>query len=162
MPSFVAFQQQGGMLVGDDAKGLRTLPQDRVIFDSKRLIGRRFADIDEEELRLLPYSVVEGKSGGVAIALPEKDKKRNVTPEEVASFILSKLKRQAEQYLNRPVDSAVITVPAYFSDSQRESTRRAGLIAAKGAAHHQRADGGLHCVWPPHWRRQQGAQRPSL
>ena len=77
MPSFVAFQQQGGMLVGDDAKAsLRTLPQDRVIFDSKRLIGRRFADIDEEELRLLPYSVVEGKSGGVAISLPGKEEKK--------------------------------------------------------------------------------------
>src|SRR4029453_3131356 len=93
----------------------------RTIYSIKRFMGRRMAEVPEE-IRLVPYQVVEGKDGRVVVGVDGK----NFSPPEISAMILQKLKSAAEAYLGHPVTAAVITVPAYFNDAQRQATKDAG------------------------------------
>jgi molecular chaperone DnaK len=123
-PSIVGFGKAGERLVGQLAKRQAVTNAENTVFSIKRFIGRRWADTEEERQRV-PYSCVKGKDSTVAVEI-----RGNVhTPQEVSSMILQKLKQDAESYLNETVDEAVITVPAYFTDAQRQATKDAGTIA---------------------------------
>jgi molecular chaperone DnaK len=122
-PSVVAFTKDGEKLVGQVAKRQAVTNPENTIFSSKRFIGRKFSEITEEKKRI-PYHVVE-KNGGVAFDV----RGESYSPEQIGAFILQKLKQTAENYLGQEVKDAVITVPAYFNDSQRQATKDAGRIA---------------------------------
>ncbi len=127
-PSVVAFTDEE-RLVGEAAKNQAALNPTRTIFSVKRLIGRKFADKEvQNDKKLLPYNVVN-KDGKPFIEVDIKGEKRLFSPEEISSFILIKMKQIAENFLGREVKHAVITVPAYFNDSQRQSTKDAGQIS---------------------------------
>ncbi|EJK74056.1 hypothetical protein THAOC_04291 [Thalassiosira oceanica] len=134
-PSYVAFTsgEGGGRLIGDSAKNQATINPRNTIFDVKRLIGRKYEDRSvQEDIRLVPYDVVpSGDDGRPYISVVSDDGigRSRYAPEEVSAMVLGKLKSDAERYLGRPVDRAVVTVPAYFNDAQRHSTRDAGVIA---------------------------------
>jgi molecular chaperone DnaK len=123
-PSVVAFTKDGERLVGQIAKRQAVTNPENTIYSAKRFIGRRFSEI-AEEIKLVPYTVVE-KGNDCAFKL--KDGKL-LSPEEIGSAVLAKLKKVAEDYLGEPVTEAVVTVPAYFNDSQRQATKDAGRIA---------------------------------
>ncbi len=124
-PSVVAINKNGERLVGQVANRQRVTNATNTIFGVKRLIGRKFSDKEvQKDIELMPYKIV--KSGtGVKVTMGDKDQ----SPEEVSAMILSKLKADAEAFLGEPVTEAVITVPAYFDDSQRQATKDAGKIA---------------------------------
>ncbi len=125
-PSIVGLSKGGERLVGLLAKRQAITNPKNTIFSAKRLIGRKFKDTEvQHDKALLPYEIRESKSGGVEIKLGDNWH----TPEEISSFVLAKLKADAEAKLGQKVDSAVITVPAYFDDSQRQATKNAGEIA---------------------------------
>ena len=123
-PSVVAFNKDGERLVGIAARRQAITNPENTIYSAKRLIGRRFEEVEEEAKRL-PYDVVKADSGGCRI----KVQGREFSPPEISAMVLQKLKRQAESYLGTEVKEAVITVPAYFNDSQRQATKDAGKIA---------------------------------
>jgi molecular chaperone DnaK len=125
-PSVVAFTKGGERLVGQTAKRQAVVNPDNTLYSIKRLIGRRYAET-EIERKMLSYNVVEGSNGDARIHVPLDDK--TYTPQEISSMVLAKLKADAEAYLGEPVTQAVITVPAYFNDSQRQATKDAGKIA---------------------------------
>ena len=125
-PSVVAFAKGGQRLVGQLARRQAVMNPQNTIYSSKRFIGRRFDEV-EAERKIVTFDVVEGKAGEALIKIPETG--REVTPEEISSMVLQKLKTDAERYLGDEVTDAVITVPAYFNDSQRQATRNAGEIA---------------------------------
>ncbi|MBC2603034.1 molecular chaperone DnaK [Puniceicoccus vermicola] len=127
-PSVVAFSKSGERLVGQAAKRQAITNPQNTIFSAKRLIGRKFAEV-QEEARSLPYEVVEGKNGDAYIRCQVGDKKEDFSPEQISAMILGKLKADAEAYLGEPVTKAVVTVPAYFNDAQRQATKDAGTIA---------------------------------
>jgi molecular chaperone DnaK len=127
-PSIVAFSKSGERLVGQAAKRQAVTNPKNTIFSVKRLIGRKFSEV-QEEIKRLPYKVVEGKNGSACVEVEVKGEKKIFTPEEISSFILAKLKADAESKLGEKVTQAVITVPAYFNDSQRQATKDAGRIA---------------------------------
>jgi len=113
-------------LVGDVAKRQQVINPKNIIFSVKRLIGRKFSDASvQNDKKWLPYTIKEGKDGRVVIGVEGK----TFTPEEVSAMILQKIKKDAETYLGEKVDKAVITVPAYFDDSERQATKQAGEIA---------------------------------
>jgi molecular chaperone DnaK len=122
-PSVVAFTKDGERLVGQIAKRQAVTNPENTIFSSKRFIGRRFAETSEET-KLVPYTVVE-KGNDCAFKVQGK----TASPEEIGAAVLAKLKKVAEDYLGEPVTEAVVTVPAYFNDSQRQATKDAGRIA---------------------------------
>lgn len=124
-PSVVAINKNGERLVGQVANRQRVTNPTNTIFGVKRLIGRKFSDKEvQKDIELMPYKIV--KSGkGVKVEMGDKE----YSPEEVSGMILSKLKADAEKFLGEPVTEAVITVPAYFDDSQRQATKDAGKIA---------------------------------
>lgn len=125
-PSIVAFTADGDRLVGQIAKRQAITNPQQTIFAVKRLIGRKFKDPNvQRALDLLPYPVVEAPNGDVKVQIRD----RQFSPEEISAFILSELKSYAEEVLGEPVREAIITVPAYFDDSQRQATRDAGRIA---------------------------------
>jgi molecular chaperone DnaK len=127
-PSVVAFTKMGERLVGQTARRQATVNPDNTIFSVKRLMGRRYDEPEVEKARaILPYKIVEGTAGDARIYVPQPD--REYTPQEISAMILQKLKKDAEAYLGEPVTEAVITVPAYFNDSQRQATKDAGQIA---------------------------------
>jgi molecular chaperone DnaK (HSP70) len=129
-PSWVAFTSDGQKLVGDAAKNQAASNTSNTIFDAKRFIGRKFNDpVVQEEIKTIPFKVVEGRNGGCAFNVEYKDESKTFTPEEVSAMILVKMKEIAETYTGEKVTDAVITVPAYFNDAQRQSTKDAGLIA---------------------------------
>lgn len=127
-PSVVAFTDEE-RLVGESAKNQASLNPERTIFSVKRLIGRKYSDKEvQNDKKLLPYKVVK-KDGNPYVEVTVKGEKKLYSPEEISSFILIKMKQIAENFLGKEVKNAVITVPAYFNDSQRQSTKDAGLIS---------------------------------
>ncbi|OGX06081.1 MAG: molecular chaperone DnaK [Omnitrophica bacterium RIFCSPLOWO2_12_FULL_50_11] len=123
-PSIVAFSKTGERLVGQAAKRQTITNPERTVFSAKRFIGRRFQEATEES-KLVPFKTKESKNGDVAITIDGRD----FSPPEISAMVLQKLKADAEAYLGEPVKQAVITVPAYFNDSQRQATKDAGQIA---------------------------------
>ncbi|MCK6535037.1 MAG: molecular chaperone DnaK [Polyangiaceae bacterium] len=123
-PSVVAWDEKGEILVGTIAKRQAVTNPENTVYSSKRFIGRRFDEVEQERKRV-PFKVVSGKNGDVAIEARGKA----MAPPEVAAKVLMKLKKAAEDYLGEKVTEAVITVPAYFNDSQRQATKDAGKIA---------------------------------
>ena len=124
-PSIVATSKTGERLVGQVAKRQAVINPDNTIFEVKRLIGRKGTDAEvQRDTKLMPYKIV-ASGAGVKVAMSGKD----FTPEEISAMILSKLKADAEAFLGSPVTEAVITVPAYFNDAQRQATKDAGKIA---------------------------------
>jgi molecular chaperone DnaK len=123
-PSVVAFTKDGERLVGQVAKRQAVTNPKQTIFSIKRLMGRRFSEV-QEEVKRLPYKVVEGPNGLAAVEIQGK----RYTPPEISAMILQKMKQTAEDYLGHTVEKAVITVPAYFNDAQRQATKDAGKIA---------------------------------
>ncbi len=139
-PSIVAFTKTGERLVGQAAKRQAVTNSKNTIFSVKRFVGRKFAEISNEQSRV-PYKVVAAKNGDAAIEVEVNGEKKTYSPEEVSSFILAKLKADAEAKLGEKITQAVITVPAYFNDSQRQATQgRRPHRGARSPAHHQRAD----------------------
>ena len=127
-PSIVGFAKDGERLVGQSAKRQAITNPENTIFSAKRLIGRKYKEI-KNEVKNLPYSVVSGKNGDAYIKCKDGDEEKEYAPEFIASIVLGKLKADAEAYLGEEVKQAVITVPAYFNDSQRQATKDAGEIA---------------------------------
>jgi molecular chaperone DnaK len=123
-PSVVAFTKDGERLVGQVAKRQAVTNPKQTIFSIKRLMGRRFNEV-QDEVKRLPYKVVDGPNGLAAVEIQGK----RYTPPEISAMILQKMKQTAEDYLGHTVEKAVITVPAYFNDAQRQATKDAGKIA---------------------------------
>lgn len=124
-PSIVAFTKDGQRLVGTIAKRQAITNAENTIFSSKRFIGKKFSELKPEELKLVPYKVVQGKNGDAAIMINGKEN----SPQEIAAAVLQKLKQAAEDYFGETITEAVVTVPAYFNDAQRQATKDAGKIA---------------------------------
>jgi molecular chaperone DnaK len=125
-PSVVAFTKDGERLIGQPAKRQAVTNPDNTIFAVKRLIGRRFDDpITKKDTELVPYKIVKGSNGDAWVEAGGKD----YSPSQISAFILQKMKETAEAYLGESVAQAVITVPAYFNDAQRQATKDAGQIA---------------------------------
>jgi molecular chaperone DnaK len=125
-PSIVAFTKDGERLVGQPAKRQAVTNPENTVFAVKRLIGRRFDDpLTKKDMELVPYSIVKGGNGDAWVKAGGKD----YSPSEISAFTLQKMKETAESYLGETVTQAVITVPAYFNDAQRQATKDAGKIA---------------------------------
>lgn len=124
-PSIVAFTKDGKRLVGDLARRQAITNPDNTIISAKRWIGLKFSDLKAEEIKRMPYKLVKRANGDVGIEVQGKD----YSPEEISASVLSYLKQTAEEFLGEKVTEAVITVPAYFNDSQRQATKDAGKIA---------------------------------
>ncbi|KII62793.1 78 kDa glucose-regulated protein [Thelohanellus kitauei] len=128
-PSYVAFTKDGERLVGDPAKGQLTVNPENTIFDVKRLIGRRFDEKSvQDDMKLWPFKVVN-QNGRPYIEVDVGGERKRFAPEEISAMVLSKMKDFAQDYLKVNITNAVITVPAYFNDPQRQSTKDAGAIA---------------------------------
>jgi heat shock protein 5 len=129
-PSWVAFTDTGERLIGEAAKNQAAANPLRTVYDAKRLIGRQFTDAEvQRDMKLLPYKVVE-KNGKPHAEVEVKDGDvRLLSPEEVSAMVLTRMKETAEAYLGEKVRDAVITIPAYFNDAQRQATKDAGAIA---------------------------------
>ena len=125
-PSIVAFTDDGERLVGQPAKRQAVTNPEKTIFAVKRLIGRRYDDpMVEKDKKLVPYKISRASNGDAWV---EADGK-TYSPSQISAFILQKMKETAEAYLGQKVEQAVITVPAYFNDAQRQATKDAGKIA---------------------------------
>ena len=125
-PSVVAFTDSGEVLVGQPAKRQAVTNPENTIFAIKRLIGRRYDDpIVEKDKTLVPYKIVRGENGDAWV----ESRGKKYAPSQISAFVLQKMKETAEAYLGEPVTEAVITVPAYFNDSQRQATKDAGKVA---------------------------------
>ncbi|WP_293446522.1 molecular chaperone DnaK [Persephonella sp.] len=125
-PSVVSWTKEGEILVGDPAKRRAVLDPENTIYESKRFIGRKYDEV-KEEIKHVPYKVVADEKGDAAFDVPNAGK--IVRPEEVGAQVLKKLKEAAESYLGEKITEAVITVPAYFNERQRQATKDAGKIA---------------------------------
>ena len=123
-PSVVAFTKTGERLVGQVAKRQAVTNPENTVFSIKRFMGRKFDEVNEE-MKMVPYQVVRASNGDVRVKAGGKE----YSPPEISAMILQKLKQAAEEYLGQPVTKAVITVPAYFNDAQRQATKDAGQIA---------------------------------
>src|ERR671931_2083348 len=123
-PSVVAFTKTGERLVGQVAKRQAVTNPENTVFSIKRFMGRRYDEVTEE-MKMVPYKVVRAGNGDVRVESNGKE----YSPPEISAMILKKLKQAAEEYLGQPVTKAVITVPAYFNDAQRQATKDAGQIA---------------------------------
>ena len=127
-PSVVAFTKSGERLVGDSAKRQAVTNSRNTIYSIKRFMGRKFDEV-QEEIKRVPYKVVKAANGDVAVEVEVGGKPKQFSPPEISAMILSKLKADAETRLGEKITQAVITVPAYFNDSQRQATKDAGRIA---------------------------------
>jgi molecular chaperone DnaK len=127
-PSVVAFTKTGERVVGQAAKRQAVTNPRNTIFSAKRLIGRKFSEI-RDEAKNMPFKVVEGKNGDAYVEVQLGDKTEQFAPQQISAFVLGKMKADAEAYLGEKITQAVITVPAYFNDSQRQATKDAGKIA---------------------------------
>ncbi|HLF28139.1 MAG TPA: molecular chaperone DnaK [Anaerolineae bacterium] len=124
LPSVVAFAKNGERLVGQTAKRQAVINPENTIYSIKRFMGQRYEDVQHEKVS---YKIVAGSNGDARVHIPQTGK--DYTPQEISAMILQKLKRDTEAYLGEPVNPAVITVPAYFNDAQRQATKDAGKIA---------------------------------
>jgi heat shock 70kDa protein 1/2/6/8 len=128
-PSYVSFTAEE-RLIGDSAKQLAASNPKNTVFDAKRLIGRRIDDSTVvADRKHWPFAVVDGGGGKPKIEVEFKGETKEFLPEEISAMVLTKMKQTAEGYLGHPVKDAVITVPAYFNDAQRQATKDAGAIA---------------------------------
>ncbi|BAT87250.1 hypothetical protein VIGAN_05059900, partial [Vigna angularis var. angularis] len=128
-PSYVAFNDTQRLL-GDAAMNQRCMNPQNTVFDTKRLIGRRFSEQSvQQDMKLWPFKVVPGSRDKPMISVTYRDEEKNLAAEEISSMVLFKMKEVAEAYLGHAVNDAVITVPAYFSNAQRQATKDAGKIA---------------------------------
>lgn len=125
-PSVVAFNKNNERIVGQTAKRQAVVNPENTVFSMKRFIGKRYDEVAHER-EMVTYQIVEGPSGDARVHIPQNN--QDYSPQEISAMILTKLKRDAEAYLGEPVSQAVITVPAYFNDSQRQATKDAGKIA---------------------------------
>ncbi len=123
-PSVIGFTKEGERLVGQVAKRQAVTNPENTVYSIKRFMGRRFGEV-EEEIKIVPYNVMRASNGDVRIKIRDKE----YSPAEISSLTLQKLKTAAENYLGETVTDAVITVPAYFNDSQRQATKDAGIVA---------------------------------
>src|SRR5436305_735145 len=123
-PSVVAFTKDGQRLVGAPARRRHVTNPTNAIFSSTRFMGRKYGEVSEE-MKIVPYEVIQGSNGDVRVKAEGKE----YAPPEISAMILQKLKQDAEAYLGEPVNDAVVTVPAYFNNAQREATKDAGKIA---------------------------------
>ncbi len=123
-PSIVGFTAKGERLIGQPAKNQIVTNPENTIYSIKRFVGRRFSEVPTE-IQMVPYQIKEASNGDVRIMAHDKE----YSPQEISAAVLQKMKKTAEDYLGEPVTEAVITVPAYFNDSQRQSTKDAGRIA---------------------------------
>jgi molecular chaperone DnaK len=127
-PSVVAFNKNGERLVGQTAKRQATINPENTVFSVKRFIGRRYSDPEtHDEQSRVPYPIEKGPQDDILVKIANAGK--SYTPQEISAMVLAKLKKDAEDFLGQPVSKAVITVPAYFNDSQRQATKDAGRIA---------------------------------
>ena len=127
-PSVVAFSKDGERLVGQAAKRQAITNPSNTIFSAKRLIGRKYEELTENE-KNTPYKIVKASNGDAHIEVEVGGETKVYSPQEIAAMVLSKLKADAEARLGEDITAAVITVPAYFNDSQRNATKAAGEIA---------------------------------
>lgn len=128
-PSYVAFTDTE-RLIGDAAKNQVAMNPNNTVFDAKRLIGRRFSDPSvQSDMKLWPFKVVPGPGDKPLIVVQYKGEEKKFSPEEISSMVLVKMRETAEAFLGHSVNNAVVTVPAYFNDSQRQATKDAGVIA---------------------------------
>ena len=128
-PSYVAFNETE-RLIGDAAKNQVAMNSSNTVFDAKRLIGRKFSDqVVKDDMKHWPFTVIEGPGGKPIIQVTYKGEQKQFAAEEISSMVLMKMKEIAEAFLGREVKNAVITVPAYFNDSQRQATKDAGVIS---------------------------------
>jgi len=128
-PSYVAFNETE-RLIGDAAKNQVAMNASNTVFDAKRLIGRKFTDsVVASDMKHWPFTVISGANGKPVIQVTFKGETKQFAPEEISSMVLLKMKEISEAYLGREVKNAVITVPAYFNDGQRQATKDAGVIA---------------------------------
>jgi molecular chaperone DnaK len=123
-PSVVAFSKEGELLVGQVAKRQAVTNPENTVFSIKRFMGRKYSEVSEEQ-KMVPFKVIEAPNGDARVSVEQK----LYSPPEISAMILQKMKQDAEAYLGEPVTRAVITVPAYFNDSQRQATKDAGRIA---------------------------------
>ena len=123
-PSVVAFATSGERLVGQVAKRQAVTNPENTVFSIKRFMGRKFDEVSEE-MKMVPYQVIKGSNGDARVRAGDKD----LSPPEISAMVLQKLKQAAEEYLGQSIADAVITVPAYFNDAQRQATKDAGQIA---------------------------------
>jgi len=127
-PSWVAFNENE-KLVGESAKNQYNSNPENTIYDVKRFMGQKFQDTNvQNEMKHMPYKVVSGKNNNPMLCVEYKNEKKEFSPQEISAFILEKMKSTAESYLGKEVKNAVITVPAYFNDAQRQATKDAGAI----------------------------------
>src|ERR1022692_2763391 len=127
-PSVVAFTKNGERLVGDAAKRQAVTNSRNTVYSIKRFMGRKFDEV-QEEIKRVPYKVVRASNGDAAVEVDENGKAKLYSPPESSAMILGKLKADAETRLGEKITQAVVTVPAYFNDSQRQATNDAGKIA---------------------------------
>jgi len=128
-PSYVAFMENSDRLVGDAAKNQATINPENTVFDVKRLIGRKFSDKSvQADKKLVPYKIVSDKDKPV-VQVTVGGETKKFAPEEVSAMILSKMRATAETFLGKEIKNAVVTVPAYFNDAQRQATKDAGVIS---------------------------------
>ena len=130
VPSVVALDPQGQIIVGNAARKYLIETADHAVYSVKRLMGRGVEDV-QEELKLFPFRLAQDLQAGEVLRIKLGDK--DFTPPEISAFILRQLRRNAERYFGAPVKKAVITVPAYFNDAQRQATKDAGRIAGTGS-----------------------------
>jgi molecular chaperone DnaK len=125
-PSVVAFTATGEKLVGQTAKRQAITNPEKTVFEAKRLLGRKFSSKEVQEfVKVAPFKIVEAKNGDAWVKVGD----REYSPQEISAIVLQKMKKTAEDYLGEPVTEAVVTVPAYFNDAQRQATKDAGRIA---------------------------------
>lgn len=128
-PSYVAFTSEGERLIGDAAKNQLTSNPENTVFDAKRLIGRTWDDPSvQHDIKFYPFST-KNKNNKPHVQVNVKGEHKLFAPEEISAMVLIKMKETAEAYLGHPVTHAVVTVPAYFNDAQRQATKDAGTIA---------------------------------
>ena len=129
-PSWVSFSNTGERLIGESAKSQAVSNQQNTFYDVKRLIGRNFSDpIVQKEIKNMPFKVFAGSNDRILIEVTVGEEKKQMSPEELSAMVLVKMKQTAESFLGTTVKDAVVTVPAYFNDSQRKATKDAGAIA---------------------------------